>query len=71
MILTDASAAEPLGDQVENLTTLQGLADMELGHELEANSGARVPLDGYVERPFSIHETSNVGIQPFLLIVRT
>ena len=71
VVLTDPSAAEPPGDQVEDLTTLRRLADMELRHELPTGSRTRVPLDGYVERPFSIHEACNVGIQPFLLIVRT
>ena len=30
-----------------------------------------VPTDGYVERAFSVDIARNVGIQPFLLIVRT
>ena len=71
MSASKPSATQPLSDQVEDLTTLRRLADMELGHELETNSCARIPLDGNVERPFSIHEACDVGIQSFLLIVRT
>ncbi len=71
VVLTNPSAAQSLSDQVEDLTALRRLADVELGHELETNSGARIPLDGYVERSFSVHEACNVGIQSFLLIVRT
>ena len=44
---------------------------MELRYELPTGPRTRVPLDGYVKGTLSIHESSNVSIQPFLLIVRT
>ena len=47
------------------------MADVELRHELPTNSGARVPLKRDMECAFAIDEASEVGIQPFLLIVRT
>ena len=57
MVLSDPTAAKPLLDQVEDLPSLWILADMELGHQLEASLGARAPTDGDVERPFSVDET--------------
>jgi len=71
MVLTDPSAAEPSDDQVEDLSPFRRLTDMELRDELPTNSCARVPLDGDVERPFSIDKACDVGVQSFLLIVRT
>ena len=55
----------------EDLTPLGVLADMELWYQLPTGSGARAPTDRYVKRTFSIDETRDIRIQPFLLIVRT
>ena len=58
-------------EKVEDLSPLRVLAAMELRYELETSSSTRVPLDCDVKRAFAINEASEVGIQPFLLIVRT
>jgi hypothetical protein len=71
MVLLDPSAAQPVLDEVEDLTPLRVLADMELRHELPTNPRARIPLDGNVEGSFSIDVARDVGIQPFLLVDRT
>ncbi len=71
MILSDPSATKPFDDQVQDLSALRILAHMELGNELPSESGARIPLNGNMKRAFSIDITCDVGIQPFLLIVRT
>jgi len=49
MVLSDPSAAEPLLNQVEDLTSIAVLTDVELGDELPAGSRTRIPLDGDVE----------------------
>jgi len=71
MVLTNLSAAKATGDEVKDLAPFEVLADPELRYQLPTGSGACVPTDRYVERTFSIDETRNVCIQPFLLIVRT
>ena len=71
MVLAYPSAAKPSHYQVKDLTPLWILADMELRDELPSGPRPGIPLDGDVERPFSVDVTRNVGIQPFLLIDRT
>ena len=71
VIRSDPSAAQPTADEVEDLTPFGVLADMELRNQLPTGPGTAVPTDRYVERTFSIDETRDVRIQPFLLIVRT
>ena len=71
MVLTNLPAAKAPGNEVEDLSPFDVLADSELGNQLPAGSGAIVPTDRYVKRTFSIDETRDVRIQPFLLIVRT
>ena len=71
MVLTNLTAAKATSDEVEDLTPFAVLADSELRYQLPTGPGACVPTDRYVERTFSIDETRNVCIQPFLLIVRT
>jgi hypothetical protein len=71
VIPLDPSTPEPGSDQVEDLTALRALADVELRDELPADSRRSVPLDGDVERSLPVDETRDVGIQPFLLIGRT
>src|SRR5205807_8335947 len=71
VVLTYPSAAKPLPNQVEDLSALGRLTDMELGDQLITKPGARVPLDSDVERPVSVDIAADVGVQPFLLIART
>ena len=71
MVLTNSTAAKPPAYEVEDLTTLGVLTDVKLGNQLPTGSGAFVSADRYVERTFSIDETRDVRVQPFLLIVRT
>jgi hypothetical protein len=71
MVLTNLAAAEATGDEVEDLAPLAVLADPELWYQLPTGPGACIPTDRYVKRTFSINETRNIRIQPFLLIVRT
>src|SRR5438128_1024683 len=70
VVLPDATAAEPLLEEIQDLPPLRVLADVELRHELPTNSCARVPLHCYVKRAFAIDEACKIRIQPFLLIVR-
>jgi len=71
VVLPDRSATESRAEEVEDLPTLGILADVELRYELPTGSRTRVPLDRHMERAFTIDETSEIRIQPFLLIVRT
>jgi hypothetical protein len=71
MVLPDAAAAEASRDQVQDLTALRVLTDVELRDELPSGSRRWVPLYGDVERSLPVDETRDVGIQPFLLIGRT
>ena len=71
MVLPDVSAAKPALEEIEDLSPFRVLAAVELRHELETSSSARVPLDCYVKRALAIDEASEVSIQSFLLIVRT
>ena len=71
MIRLDPAAVEPMSDEVEDLTPLGALTDVELRNELPTVLRARVPLDRNVERAFSVYVARDVGIQPFLLINRT
>ena len=49
MVLSDPSTAESIAYQVEDLTSIAILADMEFRNELPAGSRTRIPLDGDVE----------------------
>ena len=71
MVLLYPSTAESLHEQIEHLAALGVLADMELGNELQLQSRGRVPLDSYVKTSFSVDEAGQIGVEPFLLIVRT
>jgi hypothetical protein len=71
MVLLDPSTPEPTMDQVEDLSPVGILTDMELRDELPATPCMRVALDCNVERSFSVHIPSDVCIQSFLLVVRT
>ncbi len=71
MILPYRSAADLTPNQIQNLGPTHVFAYSELRHELPTDSRTRVPLDRYVKASFSIDETCDVRIQPFLLIDRT
>jgi hypothetical protein len=71
MVLLDPSTTQAHGDRVQDLSPFLVLADVELRNELPSGSRARIPLNRYVERSFSIDITRDVRIQPFLLINRT
>ena len=71
MILPYRSAADLTPNQIQDLGPTHVLAYSELRHELPTDSRTRVPLDRYVKASFSIDETCDVRIQPFLLIDRT
>src|SRR5260370_41298945 len=71
MVLVDPATAEPLAHQVENLPSFGVLTHMKLWYELPAGPGEPISLYSYVKRPFPVDVTRYIGIQPFLLIVRT
>jgi hypothetical protein len=71
MVLTYPTAVETPGNEIQDLTPFGVLTDVKLRHELPTGSRALVPTDRYVERAFSVDETRDVRVQPFLLIVRT
>ena len=71
VVLPNRPTADPLPDQVKDLGPAHVLAHTELRHKLPSHSRARIPLDRYVKAAFSIDESRNVRIQPFLLIGRT
>jgi len=56
MVLLDPTAAEPSLDQVEDLSSLRTLADVELGNQLPTGTGPFVPTDGDVKASFSVDE---------------
>ena len=70
-VRSDRTAAEPVADQLEHLSPVAVLADMELRNELIPDPAGRVALNRDRETSFSIDVTRDVAIQPFLLIVRT
>jgi hypothetical protein len=54
MVLSDVAAAEPSAQEIEDLRALAVLADVELRDELPTGSRTRVPLQGHMERSFSV-----------------
>jgi hypothetical protein len=54
MVLTDPATAEPLPDQVKDLTSFGILTHVKLWNELPPVPGPRIPLHRYVERSFSV-----------------
>jgi hypothetical protein len=67
----DRAASESLLDQLEHLSPVAVLADMKLGNELKSDATRRIALHRNRETSFSVYETRDIAIQPFLLIVRT
>ena len=66
-----ASATQPRLDQLEHLSPVAVLADVELRDELKPDAASRIALHRDRETAFSVDVTRDVTIQPFLLIVRT
>src|SRR5262249_18452624 len=66
-----SAASEPRTDQLEHLSPVAVLADMELRNELKAVVAAWIALHRDREASFSVDVPCDVAIQPFLLIVRT
>ena len=58
-------------NELQELNSSNILADSELRHELHTHSRAGVPCDRHMEASFSIDESRDVRLQPFLLIDRT
>ena len=58
VILLYPSAVQALPKEIEHHTALNTLTDLKLGHDLDTQFRARVPLDGYMKTAFSIDETS-------------
>jgi hypothetical protein len=71
MVLADAPTADLPLDEVGNLSPYDILTDPELGSKLPTNPASWVALNCYVKTTFTIDETRNVRVQPFLLIDRT
>src|SRR4029077_8253640 len=67
----DVATVESLSDQLEDLSPLAVLADVELRNELKTNTARLVALHRDREASFSVDVTRDVAVQPFLLIVRT
>ena len=70
-IRLDVATAEPVANQLENLSPVTVLADMELRNELKPDATRTVSLHRDREASFSVHVPCDVAVQPFLLIVRT
>jgi hypothetical protein len=67
----DVATTEPAADQLEHLSPVAVLADVELGNELKPDATGAIALHRDREASFSVHVSRDVAIQPFLLIVRT
>jgi hypothetical protein len=67
----DVATTQLLSDQVEHLSSVAILADVELGNELKSDAAGSIALHQDREAPFSVVVTRDVAVQPFLLIVRT
>jgi hypothetical protein len=58
-------------DQLENLSPVAILADVELWNQLIAALARGIAVHDDREAPFSVDVARYVAVQPFLLIVRT
>jgi hypothetical protein len=67
----DVATTEPSLDQLQDLSSVTVLADMELGNELRPETTRSIALHRDREAAFSVDIPCDVAIQPFLLIVRT
>lgn len=67
----DVATPKPRADQLENLSPIAVLADMELWNELKPDAAGAIALHRDREAAFSVDVPCDVAIQPFLLIVRT
>ena len=70
-IRLDVATTQPIAYQLENLSPVAVLADVELWNELKPDTARSVVLHRDREASFSVYVTRDVAVQPFLLIVRT
>jgi hypothetical protein len=70
-IALDISAFKSLPNQMQHLSSVVVLTDVKLGYQLKAKRARRIALDAYGKASFTIHVSSDISIQPFLLIART
>src|SRR5437763_10594376 len=70
-VRSDGAAPKSVANQLEDLSPVAILADVELRNELKPDATSRVALHRDRETSFSVDVTRDVAIQPFLLIVRT
>ena len=71
VVLPYRSTVQSLSNQIQDLRSTDVLTYSKLRDELPTNSRPLVLLDRYVKASFSIDESRDVRIQPFLLIDRT
>ncbi len=67
----DVAAPESSANQLEHLSPVAVLADVELRDKLKPDSTGAIALHRNREASFSVDVTRDVAVQPFLLIVRT
>ena len=65
------ASPESLANQLEHLSPVAVLADMELWNQLKTASTRGIAIDGDRKAALTIYIARDVTIQPFLLIVRT
>jgi hypothetical protein len=64
------AASQPIANDVEHFCSVIVLADMKFGHQLKTGPTGCVALNRDGKATFAIDISSDVTIQPFLLIVR-
>jgi hypothetical protein len=69
-LITIRTASKAFSKDIENARSLQVLTNSELGDELETESQIGASCHPDRKGSFSIGESTQVGIQPSLLIVR-
>jgi hypothetical protein len=67
----DIPAPQPIANEAEHLCSVIVLADMKFGNQLKTVPTGCVVLNRDGKATFAIDISSDVTIQPFLLIVRT
>ena len=67
----DVATAEPVAYQLQYLSPVAVLADVELRNQLKPDAARPIPLHRYGKASFSVDVSRYVAIESFLLIVRT
>ena len=67
----DIPASQPIANEAEYFRSVIVLADMKLGNQLKTGPTGCIVLNRDGKATFAIDKSSDVTIQPFLLIVRT